>query len=101
MGIWPYSGDGPGAQHSINAFNNTRFLSTNPTAITPLIRPKSDCSSKYDLEILFEDGVLSIVAYGLFVVLATLRVFALRGRKDVVTKKWFLRTGKLVSDDLM
>lgn len=101
MGIWLYSGDGSGAQQSINAFHDTRFLSADSAAIAPLISLKPKCSSKYDLDLLFEDGILPIVIYALFVILATLRVLVLRGRKDFVTKNWFLRTGKLVSDHLI
>lgn len=97
MGLWLYSDDGSGTQQSTDALSNASFLSASSVDTGPLIGPSPECSSNFNLDVLFEDGVLSIVASALFIVLATLRILALRNRKDVVTNNWLLKSSKLVS----
>lgn len=97
MGIWQYSDDGSGTQQSTDAFSDAHFLSASSVDTGPLTSPSPECSSSFDIDLLFEDGTLSMVASALFVVLATLRLLALRNRKDIVTNNWLLKSSKLVS----
>lgn len=100
MGIWVYPGVGSRAQQSTGAFNDERFLLASLVDTGPLLSPSPECSSNFDLDLLFEDGALSMVTSALFVILATLRMLALRSRKDFVTNNWLLKSCKLVSGRL-
>lgn len=101
MGLWLYSDDGSGTQQSTDAFSNASLRSATSVNTGPLIRPSPECSSNFDLDFLFEYGVLSMVASALFVVLASLRLLALRNCKDAVTNNWLLKSSKLVSGRLI
>lgn len=100
MGIWVYPGVGSRTQQSTGAFNDERVLLASSVDTGSLISPSPECSSNFDLALLFEDGALSMVASALFVVLATLRLLALRNRKDFITNNWLLKSCKLVSGRL-
>lgn len=101
MGPWLYSDDGSGTQQSTDAFSNASLRSASTVDTGPLIRPSPECSTNFDLDFLFEYGVLSMVASAFFLVLASLRLLALRNCKDVVTNNWLLRSSKLVSGKLI